>query len=54
MLSKLKINYLRWLYSQLTPRDNKMIKDEYEKMKTLDTKIEKSYDPLIFKLFNSW
>lgn len=30
-----------------------MIKDEYEKMKLLDKKIEKSYDPLIFKIFNS-
>lgn len=37
----------------LKKREASEIKDEHEKLKLLEKKIEKSHDPLTFKLFNS-
>lgn len=53
MLRKIiKKNLLR-KFNFLQNRDIKKIIKEEEKLKTLDPLIEKSYDPLIFKIFNS-
>ncbi len=44
---------IKGLFSYMDRKDKELIQTEKEKLKSLDSKIAKSHNPFLFKIFNS-